>query len=222
MSLSFLGLVSYNNPKEEYSDFDKQQDNTFVKVTAPEIQTDSLSIPLNGFNIVLNDFSGWIDSQEDDSNSDTIELSMDLIQDFNDIQFRILNMDEFDYITVQQFHENSISISAEGPHCDLTDWKHFTSKPITSNYLGNQLFKTKAYDYKNLKKFPQYTQKELYKAIENRCGKDWAEATKTIDDNKGLYLGVSISRLFIQIEGRETKTQKMIKKLIVINVPMGC
>lgn len=60
------------------------------------------------------------------------------------IRFRVSN--QFD-LSVFQRHENSVTVMAEGPHCDLIDWKHYDSEWLALQ-LRDSEFETLQYTEK--------------------------------------------------------------------------
>ena len=124
-------------------------------------------------------------------------------------------------VKVEQRYETSITIMDEGPHCDLTEWKHFTSewKPlerIKSQYI------CLSYSEKETEKFPQTTIEELKAEVKSKYGEKWAKYIENVTSLTEYPCGIGISRYFLRITGQFKTNGKKISKLIVIENPMGC
>jgi hypothetical protein len=122
---------------------------------------------------------------------------------------------------IEQQFETSMSVSDEGPHLDLTDWKHYTSDWKEIKRLEGNRFLTSKISESDYGRFPKVTSKEIYKAVLKRSGERWANyarSCKTPDDAPCL---VSVSRISFRIKAKQNGKWNIIHKINVF-VPMGC
>ncbi|HEU5290010.1 MAG TPA: hypothetical protein VFU05_05150 [Cyclobacteriaceae bacterium] len=134
----------------------------------------------------------------------------------------IVATDYYKDIQVFQSVETSLSISNEGPHCDLTEWKHYQSEWKQLEQTKPNTFQAIKYDESIARQFPQVSIKDVIEAVRKECGDEWAPLIKDI---KTVYEGpcdVSISRYFLKLKAKDKKTGQRIEKIIEINIPMGC
>ncbi|WP_186826846.1 SH3 domain-containing protein [Seonamhaeicola algicola] len=134
---------------------------------------------------------------------------------------RVRHHSKYKSIKVFQRHENSISIQAEGPHCDLTDWKHFYSawEPLKAKKAG--VFETITYSNKAQNKFISVDVSEFKNAVKEHCGEVWYNMIK---DEKKINKGASsigVSKIYFKVIFT-TMFDETIEKTIAFNVPMGC
>lgn len=125
-------------------------------------------------------------------------------------------------ITIEECYETSITIQNEGPHCDLIDWKHYTSKwkPLTKN--NHRKYVTLNFTEEETQKFPTVKIDDLKKAVKKHCDKHWHDQVKDIKSATDYPSAVGISRQFIRISAKNKETGGAIIKIIEILTPMGC
>ena len=135
-----------------------------------------------------------------------ISISSDLLRDF----------------TVEQRYETSLTIMNEGPHCDLTDWKHFYSdwKRLKSNADGQ--FICNKYTEKDYEKFIPVSIDQIQKQVKEQCGEGWFKLVENIKSPTEYPSGVGISRYFLKVTGYRKDNGELVQKLIVIQNAMGC
>lgn len=129
---------------------------------------------------------------------------------------------KFKKIELFQRHENSVSIMNEGPHCDLTEWKHYYSEwiQLPFNNTTNTYLST-TYSPEDWGKFIPVDMAKLKKAVEAHCGGYWPsllDNTKNIND---YPIGISISRIFLKIVLTD-KNGNVNEKTVSFEIPMGC
>lgn len=115
-----------------------------------------------------------------------------------------------------------MSISAEGPHLDLVEWRHFDSPWTSLETLGHKRFRTLAIDQMEVSKFPSTTKAEIMKEV--RVGEEWPAVLELVKDchgpNDGACL-VSISSIYLRIQ-KKVRNQWVNVGLVEIRIPMGC
>lgn len=122
---------------------------------------------------------------------------------------------------IWQSFETSVTISGEGPHCDLTEWKHYHSAWKELKREGDA-FLTLIYPVKESERFPEIEISELKEAIGKECGEQWLQWAKDIRSPHDPPASVGISRYFIRITGVDKATGETVEKIIAIVSPMGC
>lgn len=177
------------------------------------------------FNINFEEFSVLFDNLGDSvlKQGDTISVTLDLGETIQDKTIKIKHHEDYQKIEIFQKHENSITIMDEGPHCDLTHWKHYYSSwvPLKQISEKNQ-FKTIAYSQDSWNKFVDFDVLELKRAVKEHCGDDWNNLiSKDITPLNQLNVGVSISTIYFKIIFTDLDGDKA-EKIIAFNIPMGC
>ena len=129
---------------------------------------------------------------------------------------------KFKNIEVFQRYRNNITIMNEGPHCDLTEWKHYDSNWKKLDYNSKQnTFTTVSYDENDRNKFLNVDLNDLKQAVNNACGENWAALLKDVKKLDEYPIGISISKIYLKIVLTK-KDNTVIEKIVVFKMPMGC
>lgn len=123
-----------------------------------------------------------------------------------------------------QRYRTSMSISAEGPHLDLVDWRHFDSPWIPLDSLGNKRFRTLPANQMEDSRFPSTTKSDIVKEVRKRVGKDWPELLKLAKDCRGPNDGacrVGISSIYLRIQ-KKIRGGWIDVGWVEFRIPMGC
>jgi len=154
-------------------------------------------------------------------NKDTIRLYPELAEtiDGKSISIASSTVSEF---TIEQRYETSVTIMNEGPHCDLTEWKHYSSNWKRLHQKEDGTFIADTYTDDDYSRFPQVSIDELNQAVREHCGDNWLEYIQNIKSPHDHPSTVTISRIFLKINGRQKDTGKIVTRLIIIEMPMGC
>lgn len=174
------------------------------------------------FQIAIDSFNNWEEREPLVIEAlDTAIIAMDLNEE---VESRLLNIEypDFDSIAVFQKYETSFSISDEGPHCDLIDWKHYSSDWQLLPRIGLGQFLSFEYTEKEAVQFPSVDLEELRLEVASFCGERWANLIEDTDPRENLSDFVGISRIFFKFQLFETKSSQPQEKIIVFVVPMGC
>lgn len=232
---SILGLLSCNEnakPNTKATDFDSTQiDSAKIEDAIDQSannenesnQFDSISsINFDLFSLNFHNFhfSGIENKQV--INEDTVVIETIIGgEEFEGIMLTFNSEVLYDF-NIEQRYETSVTLMAEGPHCDLTDWEHFVSEwqTVSKNHLEEYFLYS--YNEKERQLFPNVSKDALIKAAKKHCGDEWSEQIKTISTPNDYPCGVSISRYFLKISGKRMDNGKAIQKLIIIVSPMGC
>lgn len=151
---------------------------------------------------------------------DTVIILADLGETIEKQNIKI-ETSQLENVKVEQSYETSITIMDEGPHCDLTEWKHYTSEWKPLNQINGQYI-CLSYSEKETEKFPQIALEELKTEVKSKCGEKWAKHIENVNSLTEYPCGIGISRYFLRITGQLKTNGKKISKLIVIENPLGC
>ena len=179
-------------------------------------------IKLNDLEIRFNDIVIFVEKENELLTFiDTANLYLDLGETIQGQTFQIIKSGLRD-IKVEQQHETSLSISNEGPHLDLFEWKHFISDWIELVPIDKNKFKALSYSENDQGKFPDFTEKELIDYLNSIGEQDYADliANPTYSDgSKHWWIG--LSRVTIRVTGFD-KENKLVTRIINFEIPMGC
>lgn len=152
-------------------------------------------------------------------------IQLDLGEDIDNQEIRLNFRDHsvVEYRMLQRYR-TSMSISAEGPHFDLVDWRHFDSPWIPLASLGAKRFRTLKSEQMEHSRFPTTTKSEILKEVRLLAAKDWPELLELVEDCRGPNDGaclVSISSIYLRIQ-KQVRGRWIDVGLAEFRVPMGC
>lgn len=115
-------------------------------------------------------------------------------------------------------YETSITIMDEGPHLDLTDWKHYHSEWIPAKMISQGVFEIKLNDSSG-SQFPFVAKSEFIEAVKKSMpGKSkWLDLANKCETPNTYPCGVSISRVWIKATKSNGETQER-----EMHIAMGC
>jgi hypothetical protein len=135
-------------------------------------------------------------------------------------------------VSVSYRLETSLSISAEGPHCDLIHWKHGATpwkkmEPDKASNLEELTytrfkFEDKPYKLYASLPFPVSDMNEIKSAVRKSCGSDWADHMSTCKTPYDYPCNVSISNYIFRVSYESETTGETVYQYLKIPVPMGC
>ncbi len=129
-----------------------------------------------------------------------------------------IQQSKFSEVDIYQRFENSITVSDEGPHCDLTAWKHYNSAWKLIKNTGNK-FIANTYTDEEKQKFISITDNELIKGVGRYCEDKWVQFIKeNLTEYPSYY--VRPSRMFLKIVPKNQNKKQI--KIISFILPMGC
>jgi hypothetical protein len=162
------------------------------------------------------------------TNSKTIELPYESLEEarftlgLGETVDRIEVVGSSFEIEAEQIFETSVSVQDEGPHWDLTSWKHGYTEavPLVKSREGFKTLRVPI-EGKGLP-FPKVTHKEFIKEVK-RTGAPagLAKSAGTCKDVRTYPCDVGVSRVEFLI-GEKAVLHGTIKKKIVFVTPMGC
>lgn len=118
--------------------------------------------------------------------------------------------------------ETSMSITADGAHLDLNDWKHCTTAWLPVTELPSLTFTLPDFDTINTDCFPAVTTAEIKTEVFKQGGQEWVDVL----EEKGLPKDyqpvlITLSVIRIRIEQRIDSSWQPLT-VIQLAVPMGC
>lgn len=207
-------------------------------VEIQEIEGDQSGYVFNGYltpdqlskriEIKFQDFSLQMEMNVLDENGelkkiqkDTAIVYLDLGETAEGKKIRI-HQSKFKKVEIFQRHENSVTITNEGPHCDLTEWEHYYSAWKKVDYDSDEnTFVSYAYEREDQEKFIEVDINEFKREVERECGRYWPDLIKDIKAINEYPSGVSMSRIFLKIELTD-ENDSVSEKMISFEIPMGC
>lgn len=185
-------------------------------------EKDSPSIKLYDLEIKFNDIVIFVEKENESLTfKDTADLYLDLGETIQGQTFNIVKSG-LRNIKIEQQYETSLSISNEGPHLDLFDWKHFTSEWIEIIPIDKDKYKAISYPINDQEKFPDFTETELIDYLKSIGRQGYADLISNpiySDGTKHWWIG--LSRVSIKVTGFD-KENKLVTRLINFEIPMGC
>ena len=160
--------------------------------------------------------------------SDTLVLDLDLGSSPSGHDYLIRELDSsVAKIDLYQRYETSMSISKEGPHLDLLDWKHHVSEWELLELEENEAM-TPRFIPEEYTQFPEVKVREIVKEVK-RIEKEvwktddrhWSKLAKTIPVPGEYPSSVTISKVYLKMVITLTNGETVVRN-IEYNIPMGC
>lgn len=118
--------------------------------------------------------------------------------------------------------ETSMSITAEGPHLDLTDWKHCTTAWFDLKKVTDNSFVLPNFDAITLDCFPVVSLEEIKAEVAKRGGEEWISVLEGANwPSSYSPIEISLSHARIKIE-KLVDAQWIDVTTIQFAIPMGC
>jgi hypothetical protein len=117
--------------------------------------------------------------------------------------------------------ETSLTIMDEGPHFDLTEWKHCTTDWIVLKSIDTNKYILPEAALIDGSCFPNVSDEEIISEVQRTAGIRWSSLLKGKLNVNNYPLGVSLSTVRILVEEEMNGAWHKITT-INFNVPMGC
>jgi hypothetical protein len=220
------GPISINSAKEIGKDsmgLLEQTDSGSLASESELIDADTIAlIEFKEISIFINRLKIYDEDNIISTNgTDSVVINAELGEKFEG-QIISYKSDILSDIIIEQRYQTSVTIMKEGPHCDLTDWKHFYSDWKRLEPTSDGQYISDSYSEKEQKIFPNISIEDLKKEVKNQCGEDWFQLVDSIKNPNDYPSGVSISRYYLKVTGKNTFTNSIVTKIIVIENQMGC
>ena len=122
---------------------------------------------------------------------------------------------------IEERFETSVSIQAEGPHLDLTNWKHYYSPWKELRRVGDNSFLTLRIPTSQFTRFPRVTAAEIKKEVLRVGGKRWAALVRNIKGPNDYPSMVSINKVSFRVLVKEGERWRPVV-FLHFDMPMGC
>lgn len=122
---------------------------------------------------------------------------------------------------VEQQIETSVTISDEGPHLDLRDWKHHYSPWQKLKSIGDHRFRINAVSEAESSRFPRVSGQEIRAAVRRFGDSRWVRLVRNIKGPRDAPASVGLSKIRLRISVTENGQWKPIQFLDFV-IPMGC
>lgn len=225
---TLCGIIACTSPsKREIALASLAPDMIINGESSPKIETGGIPVSVNLDNKAELKFAVedlWTENAYlQQIHHDTVYLMLGLVENISGHRFLIELIDKnIQVVTVFQRFETSLTLMDEGPHVDLTDWKHYISE-WEELPLEDLQFSSAVYDERHYQQFPQVTPQEILQAVDQRVKSNerWTSLARKCQDPLSYPCGVSISRYFLKIRFRDAQAHTF-DKIVVFEVPMGC
>ena len=153
---------------------------------------------------------------------ETWDVDLDLAEDIENqmIVLRPAPATGREFKVEHQF-ETTFQVSGEGPHVDLTNWKHYRSAWTELKRMGDDAFLIPVISEADARRFPAVTRREIYRAVLRASDKDWANKARRCRSLTTDPCSVGVSRISLRIRVKEEGRWKVINRFNFM-LPMGC
>jgi hypothetical protein len=211
-------IEHYVNREVDISD---QEIDTNSAVKAMDETRSNTTIMFNDFVVSIQGLAIFDPEKMDRIQGDTVEIEVEVGESIEGSFISILS-DHISDMRIEQRYETSATIMNEGPHCDLTDWKHFNSAWKSLKQNANGQFLSTEYTEEEHTVFPRVSMDELKQKVKEQCGEEWFKLLVKAKSPTEYPCTIGISRYFLRIIGIRKDNGEKITKLIVLKTPMGC
>ena len=122
---------------------------------------------------------------------------------------------------IEQRIETSLTVSNEGPHLDLLDWKHYLSPWERLDEVGENRYRIRDVSNEEATSFPAVSPEEIREAVLRAGGERWAELVRDVKGPHDAPVLVGVSKISLKVSVKEGGDWKVIN-LIEFLIPMGC
>jgi hypothetical protein len=136
--------------------------------------------------------------------------------------YKLIN--ELDSVVLKFQFETSISVSNEGKHCDLVDWKKGYSEWLNISHRIEKKGYFRCYWQTNIDSnyYPKMNLEEIKNYVKKNCGSDWYNLIKDFQSIDSFYINVGASMYNFKINGINPTTGGKIEKIFSFPIMMGC
>lgn len=216
-----LILLGCNEDKKRATDQDEKEIVESKTDKMSQLIDNSIKIAFKEFVIEMDSIAVWDEEGKlKEQQKDTARVYLELGETIEGQTLKIQEVKK-GTIRIYQRYENSVTVMNEGPHCDLTEWKHYNSdwKELEIN---NGKFLTDSYSEADRDRFIEVDMNELREALRVQCGDDWAEYVKDAKSPNDPPCDVGISRIFLKITFSEQGAGEAIERIVSFEIQMGC
>lgn len=214
-----------NTESQVIMDLDKSQVDSIPISKNDEVdlnQTKGLLICFAEFSIYIDNIEYW--DEEGDlkkTQNDSVNVFLDIGEIIGGNSIKITDC-KYDQIEIYQKFENSITIMNEGPHCDLINWKHYSSDWEKIKKNDNFSFIANSMTKEQMEQFIPIDLDEFKEAVTAHCGDNWTNLIKNVRNINEYPCGVGTSKIELKIVMLKSDSQDKFEKIIAFDIPMGC
>ncbi|WP_243473575.1 SH3 domain-containing protein [Winogradskyella sp. MH6] len=121
---------------------------------------------------------------------------------------------DYKHVSLFQRYENSFSFMSADSKCNTNEWTQFDTEWKPLKQLNSNTYETLTYTEKDWITFIETATKDLKDDVVDKCGEDWLNYVKTIDNVKDFPVSVSTNRVFIKMiltDFEDNVTEKIIE-----------
>lgn len=150
-------------------------------------------------------------------------LTLDLGDNLERIRVRGLAIRKGEELIVEQRFETSVSLSNEGPHQDLTQWKHGHTAWVRLEKVAPAEFQIIELSPETELPFPEVTTEEIVAALKKKKDVEphWFELAAQCKTARTAPCGVGVSRISFRIQRRAKGRTQVLWRADLLP-PMGC
>jgi hypothetical protein len=169
--------------------------------------------------------AGYLDTSSLQIAGDSVRVWLDIGTSIEDSLF-FVDLPPGHTIKIFDRYRTSVVIDDEGPHYDLTDWKHFDSDwhavDLLKRYTNGVLvFRHPKYSDADWQRQPSYTKRELFDFLRSRKMEDLAARLASPKKNDYIRANSSISSIFLKLLVTRPDSLQYIR-YVEFEIPMGC
>jgi len=216
--LFLLAITISCNTKQREQKPETIKEKLIAKNLVLNSQENITKIQFQDFTVVIDGLEAFDENNElKQVQKDTAFVYLELGESIEGKKISI-QQSKFKEFDIYQRLENSITIADEGPHCDLTAWKHYNSEWKRIKNTDNT-FIANTYTKEEKEKFILITNEKLIEGVERYCEEKWVKFIKDNSTKSPSYY-VAPSRMFLKIVPKKQNKKQI--KIISFILPMGC
>lgn len=151
------------------------------------------------------------------SETATINVDTDATPEGKNI---VLVDSDYKHVSLFQRYENSFSFMSADAKCNTNEWTQFDTEWKPLKQLNSNTYETLTYTEKDWITFIETATKDLKDDVVDKCGEDWLNYVKTIDNVKDFPVSVATNRVFIKMILTDFE-DNVTEKIIEFEMPKG-
>lgn len=132
----------------------------------------------------------------------------------------VLVDNDYKQVSLFQRYENSFSFMSADSKCNTNEWTQFDTEWKPLKQLNTNSYETLSYSEKDWITFIESATKDLKEDVVDKCGEDWYNYVKTINNIKDFPVSVSTNRVFIKFILTDFE-DNITEKIIEFEMPNG-
>ncbi|GAB5564836.1 MAG: hypothetical protein Wins2KO_18990 [Winogradskyella sp.] len=177
------------------------------------VKFDNLNVELK--NIATSDYKRNHDLKEDDVAYVNVDKS-----DSPEGKEIVLVDNDYKHVSMFQRYENSFSFMSGDSKCNDNEWTQFDTEWKPLKQIKSNTFQTLTYTDEDWKTFIDMAATNLKEDVVDKCGEDWLEYIKSIENLKDFPVSVTKNRVFIKFILTDFE-DNITEKIIEFEIPKG-